>query len=776
MTAARVGLDARGSGTAGRLSLAPAEGWLTLVMVVFAVVAVGWAIDDVRWVLGRDEYTDFLPAAAALGALAGFLGAKSSRPRWLAHLGGAVGAAIVLPVIIGSIVVGDGGSPVEFFRATAASTVNAWYELALAGRTRTTEFGHYLLTLGIVCWATGQFAAFTVFRHRRPLDALVVVGLVLLTNMALTVRDQLGQLILFTLAGLFLLARSHAFDEQTAWVRHRIGDPAAVRSLYLRGGTVFVVTAVVGSILLTSMAASAPLAGMWSQVPGFLIDLSRRVERLLPLGGASRPLGVTFGDSTTVSGFWAPSDQVAVRVRLPQDEREQFYWRAVAYQALEWDGWSTADRSGIARPGGEPLLAGTFDEPPTAGTRPVTFTVERVSYSDTEIVSPATPYSTSLNGLVTVLGEPAHFTSVELDGNPRSYEVTALVAVRDEADPNGLTQNRLRVAGTNYPPELDPYRVVPDGALGPAALDLLERIRERARGDNPYDLARAMESFMRSGANFHYDTDVQDLPCPELGVVECFARFTRGYCQHYATTMAALLRYEGIPARMVEGFLPGDRDVDNVEEISFAGAHAWVEAWFPGFGWIRFDPTGAGRAVDTPIPSGAPLAPLPSVSIPPASPIGDGNDLGARTRDPNLVTPPLDGPNGPTAPLGYVVIAVLLAVIVGSVAFIAWQRGPRGEVRPDAVWRSIGGLAARFGFGPRPTQTVYEYAGALGDVLPSARPELETVARAKVEVAYARSTLSDARLRAVRDASRRLRVNLLRLAFRRSSRRPRRGR
>jgi transglutaminase-like putative cysteine protease len=771
MTAASVRIGSGAAGVTRRVALAPVEGWLTVVLVALLAAAVGWAIDDSRWVLGRDEWTDFLPYAAAAGVLAGFVAAKTGWPRWSAHLAGALVAAFVLPVIVGTILVGDGGAPPEFFRATAEATRTAWFDLAVRGLTRTTQYGHYLLALGILCWATGQFAGFAVFRHRRPLDAIVVVGLILLANLSLTIRDQLGQLILFSLAGLFLLARAHAFDEQTAWLRRRIGDPAAVRALYLRGGTVFVVTAVVGSMLLTSAAASAPLAGIWADVPGVLIDLSRRIERLLPLGGASRPLGVTFGESTQISGFWSPNGDPGLKILLPEDEDERFYWRAVAFDTVGPTDWSMSDTSEVTR-AGDALLDGLYDEPNEAGRRRVTFTVERIGYADSELVSPQVPVSASTGGTVTILGDVGHMGSVSLDGNPRSYEVTALVAVLDEDDPGGITQSRLRAAGQAYPPELDRYRVVPAGMVGPDAQALLDVARERARGDNPYDLAKAIEAYLRSGARFTYDPNVQDLPCNELGITECFARYQRGYCQHYATTMAVLLRHAGIPARMVEGFLPGNRDADGVETVSNDRAHAWVEVWFPGYGWYKFDPTGGGRAVDTPIPSGAPVSPGPIRSIPVPSRIGDGGELGGQTRDPAL-GPLGGGDGGPSAPLAYVVIAVLLAVAVGSLAFAAWQRGPRGETGADAVWRGIGRLAGRFGFAPRPTQTVYEYAGALGDVLPASRPELETVARAKVEVAYGRTVLSDARLRALRDAHRRLRVALLRLAFRRRERRRR---
>ena len=76
-------------------------------------------------------------------------------------------------------------------------------------------------------------------------------------------------------------------------------------------------------------------------------------------------------------------------------------------------------------------------------------------------------------------------------------------------------------------------------------------------------------------------------------------------------------------------------------------------------------------------------------------------------------------------------------------------------------------IAPRFGFGPRPTQTVYEYATALGDVLPDVRPELQTVARAKVEVDLWPARCSATTGWQASGRQRRLRVALLRLAFRR---------
>lgn len=762
-----------------RLAAGPAEGWLSLWLVMIMCIVMAWSVDDVAPVMGRSAFTDFLMWAAVGGVLIGFAGPKVGWGRWRTYLIGAIAAALAVPLMVGGILVED-GSLHERFEATAASAVNAFVDLVVVEQAFTQEFGHHLLVIGLFMWGTSMFAAYATFGHRRPLSAVVLIGVVLVINMSLTINDQLGYLILYSLAALFLLIRFHAMEEQAEWLRRRIGDPAAISGIYLRGGSLFIAIAVVGSLILTRTASSDPLAGAWDGVSEGVVDWSRSIAKFLPGGPNSKNLGSEFGDDTQIRGFWVGDGSLDATIHLPPGEQEKMYWRAATFDRYDLNAWHSTKPIESVRLSGEPLLAGSLDDvAATVAARQITFTVTPAGYAGAYLLSPQVPASVDQTTIVKTIGQGRYFVGLRRNATSAPYTVTAVIPIRDGRADGGLEANRLRAAGKDYPQEIkDLYLDVPAGAMGPDAKKLLaEFLAAMPEGDqsNPYDIAKTMEMRFR-GPEFSYDTNVQDLPCVELRLssVECFARYKEGYCQYYASAMAIFLREVGIPARIADGYLPGERDVRTGQEVLLAlNRHSWVEVWFPGYGFVPFDPTGGSVSQLAPLPSGAPIA---SVTPRPSSSRGPASSSRA-TRDPR------EGPDGsfgtgstagkgPSAGL-LGAIAVLLATIVGAIVFMTWRRGPRGQTSPERAYGTVTGIASRLGYGPRPTQTVYEYAGALADVLPEARPALETVAQAKVEFTYGRGVLGSERLQALREAERRLRVSLLRLFFRRG-RRPKR--
>jgi transglutaminase-like putative cysteine protease len=754
----------------GRLPLAPAEGWTTVVLVLLLCLTLAWSLDDARWVLGRETYLDFLPIAAGGGVLAGFIGPKVGWGRWQTHLTGAVFAALLVPLFAASVAHPVDASISGLYRATAESVVAAYGDIVVRNQASTIQYLHYLLTLGLLVWATSMFASYAVFGHHRPLSAVTVVGLLLVGNMAITINDQLVFLVIYSLAALFLLIRGHVLEEQSEWLRRRIGDPASIASVYLRGGTAFIAVAVAGALLLTQTASSKPLAGAWDGVSDGLVNISRSLQRFLPAGGANRSFGVSFGPNAPVQQRWSTDSTLAVTIQRPPPDKNDYYWRAFTYDRIELSGWSLSDASTIVRDASTPILEGMPDDVPAEGHAELAVSVTPGDFNGSTVLSPATPVTLDEATRVTVLGS-GYLATVDRDGESGTYILRALVPVRGDG-PGELNEEALRAAGQDYPADVvSLYLGVADGQIGPDAQALEDKIVAEARSNTPYDLAAQLVEELHS-STYIYQTDVSNVDCAGLSTTECFARFKRGFCQYYAATMAVLLRDLGVPTRIAQGFLPGSRDPNTgVEKILNSNAHAWVEVYYPGYGWVTFDPTGGGVAVIAPLPSGKPVA----SGTPRPSGAGAGATLPPE-RDPFANDPSGSvagrGRSGPLGPL--VAVTFLLLLVVGGIAFAVWQRGPRGETNADRAYGTVARLAGRFGFGPRPTDTVYEFAGALGDVLPTARPELQTVARAKVETAYGRQILSSDQVAALKNAQRRLRVTLLRLAFRRKERRGRR--
>jgi hypothetical protein len=113
------------------------------------------------------------------------------------------------------------------------------------------------------------------------------------------------------------------------------------------------------------------------------------------------------------------------------------------------------------------------------------------------------------------------------------------------------------------------------------------------RSTTPYAAVLALESWFRQTGGFRYDESPPRGDGPPL---VAFVTTTKaGYCQHFAGAMALMLRLLGIPARVAVGFTSGTRDGGDWV-VTDRDAHAWVEVWFAGQGWVPFDPT-PGRGV-----------------------------------------------------------------------------------------------------------------------------------------------------------------------------------
>ncbi|HEY8715637.1 MAG TPA: DUF3488 and transglutaminase-like domain-containing protein, partial [Candidatus Acidoferrum sp.] len=148
---------------------------------------------------------------------------------------------------------------------------------------------------------------------------------------------------------------------------------------------------------------------------------------------------------------------------------------------------------------------------------------------------------------------------------------------------------KLRAAGADYPDEIrEKYLQLPvlDKRIGPLA----EQITER--GTTPYDKAAAMELYLST--KYGYTLNLTGKPGDDP-LAHFLFETREGHCEYFASSMTVMLRTLGIPAREVNGFLPGEyNDLGGDYVVRASDAHSWVEVFFPGNGWVVFDPTPAG--------------------------------------------------------------------------------------------------------------------------------------------------------------------------------------
>ncbi|WP_028594752.1 transglutaminase-like domain-containing protein [Paenibacillus assamensis] len=109
---------------------------------------------------------------------------------------------------------------------------------------------------------------------------------------------------------------------------------------------------------------------------------------------------------------------------------------------------------------------------------------------------------------------------------------------------------------------------------------------------NRYERVQRVQRYLLE--NYVYTTEATTVPEGAVDFVDHFLFEQRqGYCVHFSTAMAVMLRTQGIPTRWVKGFAPGEQEADGTYTVRHSDAHAWVEVYIPEVGWVPFDPTPA---------------------------------------------------------------------------------------------------------------------------------------------------------------------------------------
>lgn len=237
--------------------------------------------------------------------------------------------------------------------------------------------------------------------------------------------------------------------------------------------------------------------------------------------------------------------------------------------------------------------------------------------------------------------------------------------------------------------------------VSPSLNNEIRRLAASVTADAPtrFQKAQTLQQWFREDGGFRYDRDQVESAGDGGADLLAFLDDRVGYCEQFAASMAIMARVLGIPSRVAVGFLSPDRSTNGSWEYSAHDLHAWPELYFPGSGWVRFEPTPQNRAGTVPAYTDAEFAPAPETSAP--NP-GRSTELLPERGE----TPGADGANsdeaGSSIPwtqvvLGVVVVGLLVLLLLVPRLVRQARRRRRLAGGIEDVWDELRAVAVDLG-------------------------------------------------------------------------------
>ncbi len=285
-------------------------------------------------------------------------------------------------------------------------------------------------------------------------------------------------------------------------------------------------------------------------------------------------------------------------------------------------------------------------------------------------------------------------------------------------------------------------------SVTPRTRTLAQEVVSSAGATNSYAMAKAVESYLR--ANYQYLLESSLAPEGEDIVDYFLFEHQIGRCDHFASSMVVLLRSLGIPSRIVTGLAPVPFDNDAGGFLyRTRDAHAWVEVYFPGFGWIPFEPTpnqGLIDLNDEATSQQGPIQPTPQTEPPTPEAEATTEPDPAATPIPTAAEPPGQQGGGLQSlrsfPGFLIPVVLALASFAGLLALL-W-RWPLRKLTPGASYffrlQRVGSL---YGLRSDSSMTPGEYAVQYNAVSPRYTEAASTIADAYTDERYGPPELSE---------------------------------
>ncbi len=561
--------------------LRPREGWSVLLSLAAALLALSSAVDEAGWL--PEGLNPHIPVL--LGLLFGLFAARTRRRGLLAFLLAMLlgaGLAVIAALNLQSL------RDLESLPAHLATSFHHFGDFLGPAAGPGAASLHPMLLSALfffVLWIGGVCAGWAAFRWHSALRALFLPGILLGTTLFFASRGYFwGGLFLF--AFVLLAVSLHYARARLDWEARGVDySPELALEVYLAGFTIALIVSLT-ALAMPGIRVSPITDAFWRVWARPYATLEARISPLFSqmqrpprsLIGGGAPSPAVMPRAHLLGGKPDLSAQIIMLVQVDDPNPgapaywPDYRWRGPTYQRYTGRGWDNPPIEQTRRLGpGETWLQAL-----PADRRPLRQDVRFLAGRPYWLYAAGEPVAADIRSRAFLRGPD---DLLGMTAGVRRYTVLSQAPVFDP--------RHLRAAPQSYPPGLAPALALPD-TVSPRTRDLAAHITADAR--TPYDQAIAIQNYLRS--TYPYTLDI-DPPPAGVDVVDYFLfDLQKGYCDYYASAMVVMARSLGIPARLAVGYAPGEYDArKNRLVVREKDGHSWPELYFPGYGWIPFEPT-----------------------------------------------------------------------------------------------------------------------------------------------------------------------------------------
>ncbi|GCE19561.1 DUF4129 domain-containing transglutaminase family protein [Dictyobacter kobayashii] len=706
----------------------PQEGWLAFLLLAIALYSVVVVIVNAEWV----PFSYFLYICPVIGLFVGLVVAKLPYvPQALLH---------VLACLLGHVLAVWVTSAYAFH--VPVSVVLEGLQAAFSGHMSSESIMVseivFFFYLAFLCFFLGYFGSWLIYRARLPWLVALVYCSIMLVNLNY-VKSDYNYLLIVMLAPLILLiARVQLAARLMQWTSEGLyTDRVWLRKMTWRcmqAACVILLLTLPLGWLLPVEAQPANGKQLWDRINvawNAALNGNFSWDTMRSLTSGTPDTTNYFGSQLTISNsIHLPDGEV---LSYTASDKKSHYLESSTFNQFSNNTWTTS-------PGGVGQEEFTANarlplDNGYASNNIITTTVnmtQAIGGSKNYLFAPAQPIFFSVpTQIYTSGGRGGSTTSAWTQLQPLTQNASYSV-VSSLTHQGTLTDVPLPDDNTEYW-RSDPYYYWLSVSYLGTPQDLSPQVHQTAAqwtagATNAYEALKQIEAHLNDSRKFKYSIDNAPIP-PNKDVVDWLLETHTGYCTYYASAMAVMGRLLHIPTRLVTGFSSGKYDVTRqVWSVAGSDAHSWVQAYFPGYGWLDFDPTPgfspqsqvATTHAPTPVATQPALKPTPTLKVVP-TPVHS-------KQQPKQAHGQAVRNNDAGSPwMLWLALGLLFCAFIFFIAAVIVRRRRLLDATRPAVsglfWRACW-LASWVGLGPKSWQTPYEYTEMLSRHLPQKEASL----------------------------------------------------